>query len=822
MKRVLAVVVALFTFASLLSAQNPPHKDPSKPFPTIAEKTATMQSFPGFFVDYWDAREGTLWLRIENAKWETPFILYESLPSGVGSNDIGLDRGEPGETYVVHFERSGKQVLLVAENENYRAVTDDADQRSAVRAAFPQSVLWGFDVAAEDGDAVLVDATKFFLSDVHRVAARIANAKQGKYKVEPTRSAIYLPRTKNFPENTDIESTLTFVGEEPGNFVKQVTPEPHAITVREHISFIQAPPAGFHTRAYDPRSGYFGISYMDFATPVDEAIVKREIARHRLAKKDPSAAVSEPVKPIIYYVDRAIPEPIRSAVVEGVSWWNQAFTAAGYKDAFQVKLLPEGIDPMDVRYNVVEWVPRSTRGWSIGNAVTDPRTGEIINGHVRLDALRIRQVFLIAQGLLDPFGKDPAALAKANAMALARIRQLAAHETGHTLGLMHNYAASIVNRASVMDYPPPTVTVGADGVPDVSNAYAVGIGAWDKVAITYGYRDFPTGTNETQALDKVLDDAFASGQLYLTDQDARPLGSASPITHLWDTGSNDLDGLQQVMAVRQAALKNLSENAIREHTPMATLEDVLVPIYLYHRYQVTAVAKSIGGLNYTFDLRGPNRKDPEIVPAAQQRQALRAILKTISPQALAVPQPLLSMIPPRPPEYPSSKENFARRTSPAFDSLAPAEAAAEIIVQLLFQPERAQRMIEYHARHANNPGFDELVDEVMAATWKAPAAVGYNGAIQRTVNGVVLNHLMSLAADEHASSQVRAVALLKLDGLKKWLASQENLLKDVPTRAEFFFAKNQIDHFEKNPAEVHVTTPAAPPAGDPIGSDGWE
>jgi hypothetical protein len=822
MKRVLAAVVALLISTSLLLAQNPAHTNQSKALPTIAEKTAAMQSFPGFFTDYWDAREGTLWLRIENARLDTPFILYESLPSGVGSNDIGLDRGEPGESYVVHFERSGKQIFLVAENENYRAVTDDAEQRNAVRAAFPQSVLWGFEVAAEDGDALLIDATKFFLSDVHGVAAAIANAKQGKYKVEPTRSAIYLPRTKNFPENTDVESTLTFMGEDPGNFVKQVTPEPHAITVREHISFIQSPPAGFHTRAYDPRSGYFGIRYMDFATPVDEPVVKRDIARHRLAKKDPSAAVSEPVKPIVYYVDRAIPEPIRSAVVEGVSWWNQAFTAAGYKDAFQVKLLPEGIDPMDVRYNVVEWVPRSTRGWSIGNAVTDPRTGEIINGHVRLDALRIRQVFLIAQGLLDPFGKDPAALAKANAMALARIRQLAAHETGHTLGLMHNYAASIVNRASVMDYPPPTVTLGADGVPDVSNAYAVGIGAWDKIAITYGYRDFTAGTNETQALDKVLDDAFASGQLYLTDQDARPLGSASPIAHLWDTGSNDLDGLQQVMAVRQAALKNLSENAIREHTPMAILEDVLVPVYLYHRYQVSAVAKSIGGLNYSFDLRGPNRKDPEIVPAAQQRQALHAILKTLSPQALAVPQPLLNIIPPRPPEYPGSKENFARRTSPAFDSLAPAEAAAEIVLQLLFQPERAQRMIEYRARDANNPGFDELLDDVVAATWKSQPAPGYNGAIQRTVNAVVLSRLMSLAADEHASTQVRAVALLKLDELKRWLGSQENLLKDVPTRAEFFFAKNQIDHFEKNPAEVHVTAPAAPPAGDPIGSDGWE
>jgi hypothetical protein len=374
----------------------------------------------------------------------------------------------------------------------------------------------------------------------------------------------------------------------------------------------------------------------------------------------------------------------------------------------------------------------------------------------------------------------------------------------------------------VMDYPPPTVTVGADGTPDVSNAYAVGIGAWDMTAITYGYRDFPAGTNETQALDKVLEDAFAGGLLYLTDQDARPLGSASPISHLWDTGSNDLDGLQQVMAVRQAALKNLSENAIREHTPMATLEDVLVPIYLYHRYQVTAVAKSIGGLNYTFDLRGPNRKDPVIVPAAQQRQALHAILKTLSPQALAVPQPLLESIPPRPPEYSSSKVHFARRTSPAFDSLAPAESAAEIVVQLLFQPERAERMIEYHARDAGNPSFDELLDDVLATTWKAQSSPGYNGAIQRTVNAVVLSHLMSLAADEHASSQVRAMALLKLDELKKWLASQENLLKDVPTRAEFFFAKNQIDHFEKNPAEVHLTSPATPPAGDPIGSDGWE
>ncbi len=791
---------------------------------TIAQKTSGMQKLPGFFTCYWDARDGKLWLQID--KWNTPFLYYESLPNGVGSNDIGLDRGQPGKTTVVHFERTGPRILLVAENEGYRAVTDDLEQQAAVREAFAQSVLWGFEAAAqnEDGESVLVDATPFFLSDAHEVATKLAALKQGSYKVDASRSAIYLPRTKNFPENTDVESTLTLVGENPGHWVEQVTPDSRAITVHEHFSFIQAPPDGFHQRAYDPRSSFFGISYMDFATPVDQPIVKRYIAHFRLAKKDPSAAISEPVKPIIYYIDRAIPEPIRSAVLEGTGWWNQAFTAAGYKDAFQVKLLPEGVDPMDVRYNVIEWVPRATRGWAYGSAIHDPRTGEIINGHVNLDALRIRQVFLIAQGLLDPFGKDPAALKRANEMALARLRQLAAHETGHTLGLMHNYAASIVNRSSVMDYPPPTVTLGADGRPDVSDAYALGIGEWDKVSIAYGYSDLSQQKNETAALDKILADAFARGLLYLTDQDARPLGSSSPIAHLWDTGNNDLDGLRRVMAVRAAALKNLSENAIPEHTPMATLEDVLVPMYLYHRYQVAAVAKSIGGLDYSFNLRGikDNEKSPEVVPAAEQRNAIRAVLDTLSPNVLALPEPLLKLIPPRPPQYPSGHENFSRRTSPAFDALAPAEAAAEIVANLLLQPERAQRMIEFHALDAGNPGFDELLGDLLAATWKAQSASGYKGAIQRTVNSVVLDHLMTLAADDHASAQVRGIVSLRLDELKKWIATQTPSIKDDAVRAQFFFAASQIERFQRNPAEVHLTTPVPPPDGDPIGTDDWE
>jgi len=821
MKASLILILALlFAIPGAVASQSSPAKNEEKPLPTIEQKTAGMQKFPGFFTCYWDARTGKIWLVVD--KWDADFLFHESLPNGVGSNDILLDRGQPGETQVVRFERSGPRVLLVAQNERYRAITDDLQQVKAVKQAFAQSVLWGFTAAAADGNSVLIDATPFYLHDAHHIVERLAAIHQGAYHLDASRSAIYLPRTKNFPENSDVESILTFVGQNPGAWVKQVTPEPEDITVHEHFSFIQAPPPGFHMRKYDPRCGFFGIEFMDFATPVDRSIHKRFIVHWHLQKKDPSAALSEPVKPIVYYVDPAIPEPIRSAVMEGLSWWNQAFTAAGYKDAFQVKLLPPGADPMDVRYNVVEWAPRSTRGWSYGNAVADPRTGEIIQGHVTLDALRIRQDFLIARGLLDPFGNNPVLLREANEMALARIRQLAAHESGHTLGLMHNFAASTVDRASVMDYPPPDVILGANGVPDVSNAYAVGIGAWDKVTIDYGYQDFPPGTNEQQALNKILDNAFSSGQIYLTDQDARPLGSASPVAHLWDQGANDLTGLKQVMAVRNAALQRLSLDAIRENAPVATLEDVLVPIYLYHRYQVSAVATWIGGLNYAFNVRGGVQKPPEIVPPAEQRAAIRAVLATLSPRELEFPAPLLKLIPPRPPLYPSSQENFARRTAPAFDSLSGAEAVAQIVASLLLEPNRDQRLIEYHARDAQYPGFAELVDDLLASTWKAQPDAGYDGAIQRTVDAVVLDHLMSLAADQNAPPQARAIASYKLDDLKVWIHQQYPTIKDENRVAQFFFAMQQIEQFEKNPVSVHLTAPAPPPAGDPIGASGWE
>jgi hypothetical protein len=805
MKRIFLLSLLLFCLVPVC-AQKPQ---------TIAEKIAGMEKFPGFFPFYWDAKAGKIWLEID--KWNTEFLYVESLPAGIGSNDIGLDRGQLGNSAIVRFDRVGPRVLLVAPNYNFRATTNNPDERLAVKDAFAESTLWGFEVAAEEGTRVLVDATSFYLRDVHQVTNTLQRLQQGTYRLEPSRSAFYLPNTKNFPQNTEVETTLTFTGEPAGQLVREVVPVPEAITVRERHSFVQLPPPGFKPRVFDPRSSFQNVDYMDFATPIEEPVTKRFITRHRLQKKDPSARVSEAVEPIVYYVDRGAPEPVRSALVEGARWWNQAFEAIGYKDAFRVEIMPADVDPMDVRYNVIQWVHRSTRGWSYGNSLVDPRTGEIIQGRVSLGSLRDRQDFLIAEGLLAPYDKTNTASPKLLEMVLARLRQLSAHEVGHTLGLQHNYAASPVSRASVMDYPAPRAKLGADGVPDLSDAYAKGIGEWDKVSVAYGYQDFPAGTNEQQALDRTLSEAFARGLMYLTDQDARPPSSASSVAHLWDNGTNVIDELGNVMKVRAAALRRFGENNIREGAPMATIEEVLVPIYMYHRYQVEAAAKVVGGQDYVFSVKGKGDHNPQIVSPEEQRRALAAVLETIKPDALAVPESLLRLIPPRPSGYPRTREDFRIRTQPVFDSLAPAEAAADHVSGFLFNQERAARLVQFHARDARNPGLGEVIDKILTSTWKAPAAQGYAGEIQHTVNMIILNDLMSLASGERALNQVRAIASWKLDQLKTWATQQTRLTADENRRAFLYYAIEQIKRFQDDPKKINLTRPQAPPDGQPIG-----
>ena len=791
---------------------------------TIAEKTAGAQKLPGYFNLYWDARQGKLWLEID--KWSTEFLYQSGLPAGIGSNDIGLDRGQLGATRIVRFERSGPKVLLVQENLDYRAVSNDPDERRAVRESFAESALWGFTVAAEEKERALVDATDFFLRDAHGIPATLHRVKQGAYHLDASRCAIYLPQTKNFPLNTEVAATLTFAGEEPGRWVRDVTPAAESITVREHHSFVQLPPPGYKRRIYDPRASFFGVDYLDYAAPISEPIAKRFIARHRLEKKDPKAAVSEAVQPIVYYLDRGAPEPIRSALLEGARWWNQAFEAAGYKNAFRVELMPEGADSMDLRYNVIQWVHRATRGWSYGAAVIDPRTGEIIKGHVTLGSLRVRQDFLIAESLLAPYEKGKPVSPKMQEMALARLRQLAAHEVGHTLGLMHNYCASTVNRSSVMDYPAPYVKLGADGTPDVTSAYATGIGEWDKVSIAFGYQDFAPGTNEEAALSKILLDAYRRGLRYLTDQDARPAGSSSSVAHLWDSGTNAVDELNRLMQVRGAALQRFGENNIREGAPLATLEDVLVPLYLVHRYQLEATSKLVGGMDYTFALRGDGQTATQIVAPAEQRRALAAVLATLKPDVLALPEPLLKMIPPRPPDYERGREHFKIHTRPVFDALAPAEAAAQHALQFLFNPERAARLVEFHALNAENPALQEVLETILAATWKTRHGEGSSGQIANVVDMVALYDLMALAANDHASDEVRAIARLELDELHGWLNAPLAGRQTISDQAHVSFASWQIEQFEKDPKRMELMAPAEPPDGPPIGTDddgdGWD
>src|SRR5688572_11859607 len=806
MKQSKVVVSVLFLWLSVVTAQAQ----------TIADKVKGMEKFPGFFTFYWDAKAGKLWLEID--KWNTEFLYLESLPAGIGSNDIGLDRGQLGNSSIVRFDRTGPRVLLIAPNYSFRATSNNPDERLAVKDAFAESTLWGFEVAAEENGRVLVDATSFYLRDVHQVSNTLQRTQQGTYRLDPTRSAFYLPNTKNFPRNTEVETTLTFTGEPAGQFVRRVVPVPEAITVRERHSFVQLPDPGFKPRVFDPRAGFYGIEYMDFATPIQEPVTKRFIARHRLQKKDPAARVSEAVEPIVYYVDRGAPEPVRSALLDGARWWNEAFEAIGYKDAFRVEVMPPEVDPMDVRYNVIQWVHRSTRGWSYGNSLVDPRTGEIIQGRVSLGSLRDRQDLLIAEGLLAPYNQTNTTPANLMEMVLARLRQLSAHEVGHTLGLQHNYAASPSGRASVMDYPAPWARLGPDDVPDLSDAYAKGIGEWDTVAIAYGYQDFAPGTNEAQALDTTLRDAFARGLMYLTDQDARPASSSSSVAHLWDNGRNAIDELSNVMKVRAAALRRFGENNIREGAPHATIEEVLVPIYMYHRYQVEAASKVIGGQDYAFSLKGKGDRGPQIVAPEEQRRALAAVLDTLKPEALAVPESLLRLIPPRPSGYPRTREDFRIRTQPVFDALAPAEAIADHVSGFLFNQERAARLVQFHARDGRNPSLAEVFDRVLAATWKAPAANGYPGEIQHTVNLVVLTNLMSLAANDRAANQVRAISALKIDQLKNWLNTQRRLTTNENQRAFLYYSFDQIKRFQDDPKKMNLTPAQTPPDGQPIGA----
>jgi Met-zincin/Domain of unknown function (DUF5117) len=840
MARKLPAAISALAFALTAAAFAQTPAAPPAPAQTLAARTAAMHHYAGLLPLDWDAKAGKLYLEVplsDSAHTRSAdYIFAHSLPWGMGSNDVGLDRGQISEGVLVHFERTGPKLLLIQSNTAFRTTSGDPAAQLAVAQSFPTSVLAGFTVDAESPDGtVLVDATQFFLSDVHHVVESLATAGQGSWHVDPARSTIALDGTRAFPKNTEVEAELTFAPREeaagpPAKFVDDVTPYPRAMTVREHQSFIELPPPGFTPRRFSPRAGYFPSTWRDYDTPLGEPLDQQFIIRHRLIKQDPACTrACVAVTPLQYYVDRGAPPLIREALVEGARWWDQAFRAAGWAPGtFRVDLLPEGADPMDVRYNIIQWVHRYTRGWSYGAAVVDPRTGEIIKGNVTLGSLRGRQDYLIAQALLAPYtngkslsdpSQDPALQ-----MVLQRLRQLAAHETGHTLGLAHNFAASSFphppdQTISVMDYPHPWVTLDNNGVPDLSHAYPVNIGLWDKVAIDYGYREFDRDghpTEDRDALDGILTASEKSGLIYITDEDARPAGSAHPHAHLWDNGADPAVELNRVLDIRAAALKRFGQDATQQGMPLAQLEDTLVPLYLFHRYQAEAATKEIAGLDYRYNVRGDGQMLPQMVAPADQRAALAAVLKTLSPATLTLPESLLALFPPRPPGLPRTQESFPSATGLTFDPIAAAQSAADLTLALLLNPQRANRLVEYHARDSAEPSLDDVIHATFASTHVASSDSGLALEIRHAVDDRILLALMALGANQAASPQtqaiVRAALSARLVALRgSAVSGEEGAFNQLEA--------SRIDAFLADPSKFIPAKPIPAPPGMPIGDD---
>ena len=785
--------------------------------PEIESSVADATHYPGYF-DFYYTPEGNILLRID--RFDAEFLYVNSLATGIGSNDIGLDRGQLDNGRVVKFERHGNKVFLKHINLQYRAQSDNELERLAVEEAFAESILWGWTIDAESDGEVLVDITDFLLSDAHGISNTLSAGNQGNYSIDQSRSAIFEPRTRNFPLNSEFEAQLTYTtSARGGNLVRTVTPSPQSITVRLHHSFVQLPDAGYSPRAFHPESGFWSRSFEDYAAPINADMTQRYIPRHRLEKQNPGASSSPAVEPISYYLDPGVPEPVRSALLDGARWWSDAFAAIGFSDGFQVEMLPADADPMDIRYNVIQWVHRSTRGWSYGSSIVDPRTGEIIKGKVTLGSLRVRQDYRIAQSLigLATEGADESI----QELALSRIRQLSAHEVGHTLGIAHNFAASVNDRASVMDYPHPLLEIDDRGLLDALNAYDIGLGDWDYQVIKYGYSEYGTAEEENAGLANTLAENRERGLYFISDQDSRPAGSAHPLSHMWDNGADPGNELLRLMNVRAEALQRFGAGNLRNGQPYAELEEILVPLYFLHRYQVEAVQKILGGTYYHYAVyeEGAVPGESLVLPVAAeaQWQALDALLQTLSAEALVIPKQVLDLIPPKPLGYERTRESFPLRTALGIDYAAIAETAAAHTINGILQPERLARLNNLHGLDDSLPSVDGVLGRLLEQVYFQSGASGQEGVIQRAVNNALLYRMLTLARSEDTDNQVKAQIAMSLRNLERWLGEQLDNTEDSQWLASYQLAHDEITGWLSRGSDAStLTAPLPMPPGAPI------
>jgi len=881
----LAVSARVLTLSLLAAACGAFATAPStaqEPLPTIAEKTEAATAMEGFFNLYWDAARGALYWEMDPEGGE--FLYQVSMGSGLGSNPVGIDRGQLRGTYVLEPRRAGPRLLLMQPNYQFQARSDNPTEVQAVRDAFAPSVYWGFDVVAESDGRVLVDATPFFVRDARNVIGQIAQRGQGTFRLDKSRSAIHMPATRSFPENTEVEALLTFASDNPGGLVRGVAANPQAVTLRQHHSFIQLPDDGYRTRIADPRIGVNGPTIFDYATPIDQDMRLRLVARHRLVKRDPTAEPSAPVEPIVYYVDPGTPEPIRSALVEGALWWVDAFEAAGFVDAFRVEVLPAGVDPQDIRYNMIHWTHRRTRGYSYGNSVVDPRTGEIIRGVVNLGSLRLRQDYLLGQGMVadfaagdgadhqdgahsghfpsDAFPPDAVAGAacglsampafeylaevamagpeasseEAVEMALARVRQLSAHEVGHTLGFPHNYLASTFGRESVMDYPAPLVEI-VDGELDLSNAYVQRIGTYDELSVNWLYREFPSGADERAALEEIVEQGFRDGLVFMAHSNNNFIGAAHPYAGVWDNGANLVDHLKHEIRVRDIGMEKFGEQVVRHGRPLSDLEYVLLPLYMHHRFQLRAAAQSLGGADYRYAVRGDGQTPVTIVDGDEQRDALETILSALTVDFLALPEEIAAMIPP-PAFRHQEGEVFQGHTGLLFDPVGAAAAAARFTVGEILQPQRMARLVVYGSMDEGYPNLEEVTDRLVDATWGVDKPDDeYRLQVLHAIQRAVVDRMMQQASAEGTASEVRAVLSDRLDRLAGRLEGlTENMnsgLGRLAGRLSNRIAGDRLDRsaherlvhadIRRWQARIENTVPSPSlrlPPGDPIGGGG--
>ena len=762
--------------------------------------------YEGFMNFSYNNDSGKIILEIN--KLDSEFMYINSLSRGVGNNDLGLDRGQLGNSRIVYFTRRGNKILLIQPNLRYVSNSSNYLENKAVKEAFARSVLFGFDIIKKKKDSYIIDITSFLIRDAHGVSQRLRYSNSGSYTLNKSMSAIDLDRTKAFPKNIEFDVLLTFTGNPSGNLVRSVTPTASNLTVNQHHSFVELPDNNYKKRKFDPRSGSNPFIVYDYSTPIDDKLEQRFIVRHRLNKKYPKQEISEPVEPIVYYIDNGTPEPVKSALIEGGNWWNQAFESAGYKDAFRIEVLPEDADPMDVRYNLIQWIHRSTRGWSYGASIVDPRTGEIIKGQVSLGSLRVRQDYMILSGLIDnPNDIKNKSLIKKT--SLDRIRQLSAHEIGHTLGFAHNYISSANNRSSVMDYPHPKIDI-VNGNINIDNAYSKNIGDWDKVSVRYAYTDFQENENEDVKLNDIIEEAVNKGLYFLSDSDSRPVGSANPFSHLWDNGEFPYKELNKLLKVRDLALKNIDLDNLVDGEPYDRIEDILVPIYMLHRYQIESAAKAIGGVDYLYFVKNKNNDKVKFVDSKLQKESLKSLLNVLNPKNLVLPTNLIQILSPRSFRNPRTRENFESNTGVTFDYINASSSIINHTLTFLLNPQRINRIYQQNMFGEKILMLDDYLTIISNSIFSNNRMSPYESSINKNTSSLFLDHLFLTFNNSNTNDLSKSVILSSIMNTKEKLSSN---LNDYNS-----FLVNKINGFIDNPDKYIPVEKTKIPDGSPIGN----